>query len=59
MIMQFPYEPRPGATTKEVLADPRNWILVIVMGVSSGLLAYLFFFVVYLITGWDASALVR
>ncbi len=59
MIMQFPYEPRPGANTKEILSDPRNWILIIVLGIGGGLLAYLFLVAVYLITGWDAGALVR
>jgi hypothetical protein len=39
--MPFPYEYHPDATDREVLFDPRNWILILVLGVCGEVGSYL------------------
>jgi len=55
--MAFPYEPRPGASLKEIAFDPRNWIVITItstaMAVSMNLLIYLFCWWVFMTTGND------
>lgn len=37
----MPYEPRPGATVKEILFDPRNMAITFIAGIGLGLLVEL------------------
>jgi dihydroorotate dehydrogenase len=59
----MPYEPRPSATVKEILFDPRNMAIVFIGGICGGLLVYALIFIgswmLFVYTGWDITPYFR
>jgi len=57
------YEPRPGATVKEILFDTRHMTIVFFDGIGSGLLIYALIYVgtwlLFVLTGQDITPYFR